>query len=99
MRVLKATFLGGFLCLQGLGDIYWKILMKDYMGGVRRKYTLDDVTKWINYGLKLGVIERSNSKENVDAIMKWIDLLDNNNINVQYDQCRRVGMEYSKGQE
>ena len=56
--------------------------MKDYMGGVKRKYTLADVTKWINYGLKLGVIERSNSKENVDAIMKWIDLLDNNNINV-----------------
>ena len=56
--------------------------MKDYMGGVKRKYTLDDLTKWINYGLKLGVIERSNSKENVDAVMKWIDLLDNNNINV-----------------
>ena len=52
------------------------------MPGVERKYTLDDLTKWINYGLRLGVIRRSNDKENVDAMIKWIDMLDDNNINI-----------------
>jgi hypothetical protein len=56
--------------------------MKQYMPDVKRKYTLNELTKWINYGLRLGVIRRSNDKENVDAVLKWIDLLDNNNINV-----------------
>lgn len=56
--------------------------MKDYMGSVKRKYTLNDLTKWINYGLKLGVIKRSNDEKNIDAVMKWIELLDKNNINV-----------------
>lgn len=78
----KATFIGGFLCLLRLHDIYIKDKMKKYMPGVERKYTLDDLTKWINYGLRLGVIRRSNDKENVDAMIKWIDMLDDNNINV-----------------
>lgn len=48
-----------------------------------RKYTLNDISNWVKYGLKLGVIKRSGEKEDVEMIMKWIDMLDKGNINVQ----------------
>ena len=48
-----------------------------------RKYTLNDLSKWIKYGLQLGVVKRSNEKEDVEIMMKWIDMLKNSNINVQ----------------
>ena len=47
-----------------------------------RKYTLNDISSWVKYGLKLGVIKRSGEKEDVEMIMKWIDMLDKGNINV-----------------
>ena len=48
-----------------------------------RKYTLNDISNWVKYGLKLGVIKRGGEKEDVEMIMKWIDMLDKGNINVQ----------------
>lgn len=53
-----------------------------YSNSVQRKYTLQDLSKWIKYGISIGVISKDNSKENVDNIMKWIDVLDKGNINV-----------------
>lgn len=53
-----------------------------------RKYTLNDISNWIKYGLQLGVIKRSGEKEDVEMMMKWIDMLDKGNINVQF----KIGM-------
>lgn len=47
-----------------------------------RKYTLNDISSWVKYGLQLGVIKKSGEKEDVEMIMKWIDMLDKGNINV-----------------
>ena len=47
-----------------------------------RKYTLNDISNWVKYGLQLGVIRKSGKKEDVEMIMKWIDMLDKGNINV-----------------
>lgn len=47
-----------------------------------RKYTLNDISNWIKYGLQLGVIKKSGEKEDVEMMMKWIDMLDKGNINV-----------------
>ena len=47
-----------------------------------RKYTLNDISNWVKYGLQLGVIKKSGEKEDVEMIMKWIDMLDKGNINV-----------------
>lgn len=48
----------------------------------QRKYTLNDISKWMKYGIQLGVIKKSREKEDLEMIMKWIDMLDKGNINV-----------------
>ena len=48
----------------------------------QRVYTLNDLSKWIKYGISLGIIKRSGEKEDLEMIMKWIDMLDKGNINV-----------------
>lgn len=48
----------------------------------KRVYTLNDLSKWIKYGIQLGVIKRSGEKEDLEMIIKWIDMLDKGNINV-----------------
>lgn len=48
----------------------------------QRKYTLNDLSKWVKYGIQLGVIKRSGEKEDLEMIMKWIDMLDRGNINL-----------------
>ena len=48
----------------------------------QRVYTLNDLSKWVKYGISLGIIKRSGEKEDLDMIMKWIDMLDKGNINV-----------------
>ena len=48
----------------------------------KRVYNLNDISNWVKYGLKLGVIKRGGEKEDVEMIMKWIDMLDKGNINV-----------------
>lgn len=49
---------------------------------VKKLYTLSDIGKWLNYGYKNGVIKRSNKKEDIEMLYKWIDLLGNKNIEV-----------------
>ena len=48
----------------------------------KRVYTLNDLSKWIKYGIQLGVIKRRGEKEDLEMIIKWIDMLDKGNINV-----------------
>jgi hypothetical protein len=48
----------------------------------QRKYTLNDISKWMKYGIQLGVIKKSREKEDLEMIMKWIDMLDKGNINI-----------------
>ena len=48
----------------------------------QRKYTLNDLSKWVKYGIHLGVIKRSGEKEDLEMIMKWIDMLERGNINL-----------------
>ena len=48
----------------------------------KRVYTLNDLSKWVKYGISLGVIKRSGEKENLEMIMKWIDMLERGNINL-----------------
>lgn len=48
----------------------------------QRKYTLNDLSKWVKYGMQLGVIKKGGEKENLEMIMKWIDMLGKGNINV-----------------
>tara|TARA_R110000803_G_scaffold77361_3_gene142223 strand:+ start:625 stop:825 length:201 start_codon:yes stop_codon:yes gene_type:complete len=51
-------------------------------GGSKRVYNLDDISRWVKYGLHIGVIKKSGEKEDVEMIMKWIDMLDKGKINV-----------------
>jgi hypothetical protein len=49
---------------------------------VEKLYGLSDISKWLSYGLKIGVIKKSNKKEDIEMLFKWIDLLSNKNIKV-----------------
>ena len=44
-------------------------------GEYRKVYNLEEIWKWIMWGLKKGIIKRDNDKDNIENIMKWIDLL------------------------
>lgn len=46
-------------------------------------YTLKDISKWVEYGLKNGMIKRSGEREDVELMMKWIDLLGKGGKNIQ----------------
>jgi len=49
---------------------------------VNKLYNLSDIGKWLNYGLKIGVVKKSGEKEDLDMLLKWIDVLGNKNIEV-----------------
>lgn len=44
-------------------------------GDMKKVYNLEEIWKWIMWGLKKGIIKRDNDKDNIENIMKWIDLL------------------------
>ena len=44
-------------------------------GEYRKVYNLEEIWRWIMWGLKKGIIKRDNDKDNIENIMKWIDLL------------------------
>ena len=44
-------------------------------GDYKKVYSLEEIWKWIMWGLKKGIIKRDNDKDNIENIMKWIDLL------------------------
>ena len=48
----------------------------------KKIYSLDDVSRWINYGLKIGVVNKGKEKEEVEMMMKWIDLLGKGGKNI-----------------
>jgi len=48
----------------------------------KRVYNLNDISKWVKYGIQLGVIKKSGEKEDIEMVMKWIDMLDKGNINI-----------------
>ena len=50
---------------------------------VKKLYNLSDIGKWLNYGFKIGVIKRSNKKEDLEMLYRWIEILGNKNIDVQ----------------
>lgn len=49
---------------------------------VSRKYTLNDISRWVKYGMSIGVIKKDGSKENVEMVMKWIDMLSDSDFNI-----------------
>jgi hypothetical protein len=59
-----------------------KIEEKVLNNKVEKLYGLNDISKWLSYGLKIGVVKKSNKKEDIEMLFKWIDLLGNKNIEV-----------------
>jgi|TARA_B110000444_G_C18606528_1_gene485590 hypothetical protein len=48
-----------------------RVLRNDFS----KVYTLKDISKWVEYGLKNGLIKKGGEKKDVEMILKWIDLL------------------------
>jgi len=48
-----------------------RVLRSDF----NKIYTLRDISRWVEYGLKNGMIKKGGSKEDIELIIKWIDLL------------------------
>ena len=44
----------------------------------KKVYSLEELSKWIEYGINKGVIKKSSKKEDVELLLKWIELLDKN---------------------
>lgn len=59
-----------------------KLDERNLLKKVERKYSLRDISKWLEYGFNIGVIKKSNEKEDVEMIMKWIDKLKDSDFNV-----------------
>ena len=55
-----------------LEDILFERVIK---GDFRKVYSLEEIWRWIMWGLKKGIIKKSKDKESIENIMKWIDLL------------------------
>ena len=55
-----------------LEDILFERVIK---GDFRKVYSLEEIWRWIMWGLKKGIIKKSKDKDNIENIMKWIDLL------------------------
>lgn len=49
---------------------------------VKKIYNLKDISNWLKYGFNIGVIRKSNKKEDIELLYKWIDILGNKNIEV-----------------
>lgn len=47
-------------------------------GNYKKVYNLDQIWKWVKWGMKKGVINRSRDKENMKNIIKWIEILNKN---------------------
>ena len=60
-------------------EIRERVLKNDYS----KVYTLSDISKWIEYGLRKGIIQKGNSKDNVELMVKWIDILGKGKKNIQ----------------
>lgn len=56
-----------------------RVLKNDYS----KVYTLRDISKWLEYGFKNKMIRRGNKKEDIELVIKWIDLLGKGGKNFQ----------------
>ena len=58
-------------------DMNYEKLIKERVlkGDYRKVYSLEEIWKWIEWGLKKGIINRSSDDKNIENVMKWIDLL------------------------
>lgn len=56
--------------------LHERVLRNDYT----QMYSLNDISKWVEYGVRKGVIKKSREKEDVELIMKWIDLLNKKKV-------------------
>ena len=59
-------------------EIRERVMKNDYS----KVYTLSDISKWIEYGLRKGIIQKGNSKENTELMVKWIDILGKGKKNI-----------------
>lgn len=55
-----------------------RVLRNDF----KRVYSLNDISKWVEYGLRNGVVRKSSKKEDIEMLMKWIDLLGKGGKNI-----------------
>ena len=55
-----------------------RVMKSDY----RKVYSLEEIWKWIEWGLKKGIIKRTNDEKNIENVMRWIDLLGKGGKNI-----------------
>ena len=48
-----------------------RVMKSDY----KKVYSLEEIWKWIEWGLKKGIIKRTNDEKNIENVMRRIDLL------------------------
>ena len=58
----------------GNGIVKEKVVKNNF----KKVYNLNDIKKWIEWGVEKGVITKSRDKENVKNIIKWVDILNKN---------------------
>lgn len=75
MKVKNMDFKIDFESDENLKEL---VLKNDF----KKIYSLKDISKWVEYGINNGVLKRSNKKEDVELLMKWIDLLGKNGKNI-----------------
>ena len=56
-----------------------RVLKNDFS----KVYTLRDISKWVEYGFKNKMIRRGDKKEDIELVIKWIDLLGKGGKNFQ----------------
>lgn len=56
---------------------------RNLIRSVERKYTKDDITNWVRYGVKLGLFKVDGTSQSSKKVMDWIDyLIKSRNINI-----------------
>ena len=55
-----------------------RVLRNDFS----KMYTLKDISRWVEYGIRNGLVKRSAKKEDVEMIMKWIELLNKKKVDL-----------------
>lgn len=55
-----------------------RVLKNDF----KKIYSLSDISKWVEYGIKNGLVKRSSKREDIELLMKWIDLLGKGGKNI-----------------
>ena len=67
----RYLYVKGFTMNKNQRLIRERVMKSDY----RKVYSLEEIWKWIEWGLKKGIIKRTNDEKNIENVMRWIDLL------------------------